>query len=254
MDAGDHFAEGFNHALLFGIVALGVALKAPYMFNVGVAKGFENFRAVAAIATTVTPLNLLLIALAWWLGAPVEGFLLMFVISSVAFWFASSRQVRPLVPTTGDPTLPDDLLRRVRRHVIFSAVTVTVTFVTASDVEVLILNVLATSSDAGHFKVAHLLSSGAANLVPGVFGAVMLPMMAGALSQGKEQAARRFVASTSYLAMLAAPVVAGPVAAAADEFVLASPAEATGGAERESKQNGPGKASKGASPRRKRSA
>jgi DNA-binding transcriptional MerR regulator len=58
----------------------------------------------------------------------------------------------------------------------------------------------------------------------------------------------------SLLDLLAAPVVAGPVAAAADEFVLASPAEATGGAERESKQNGPGKASKGASPRRKRSA
>jgi O-antigen/teichoic acid export membrane protein len=206
--AGEHFAPGFNHAVLFGLVALGVAMKAPYMFNVGVAKGFENFRATATIAATVTPLNLLLILLAWWLHAPVEGFLLVFAVSSAAFYLVSRSQVKPLIPQTGDAVLPEDLLRRARRHMLFAAVTVSVTFITASDVEVLILNVLATSADAGHFKVAHLLSSGAATLVPGVFGALLLPMMAGALSQGQAEASRRFVASTSYLALLAAPLIA----------------------------------------------
>src|SRR3546814_3124994 len=41
-----------------------------------------------------------------------------------------------------------------------------------------------------------------------LFGAVLLPMMAKAQSQGREAGGRRFVAVTSYLALLAAPVVA----------------------------------------------
>ena len=45
-------------------------------------------------------------------------------------------------------------------------------------------------------------------LVPGVFGAVLLPMMAKAHSQGREVGGRRFVAVTTYLLLLAAPVVA----------------------------------------------
>jgi O-antigen/teichoic acid export membrane protein len=45
-------------------------------------------------------------------------------------------------------------------------------------------------------------------LVPGVIGAMLLPMMANALSQGRDIAGRRFVASTTYLALLAAPLVA----------------------------------------------
>lgn len=103
---------------------------------------------------------------------------------------------------------------------LISAFTVTVTYVTASDVEVLLLNTLATSTDTGLFKVAHLLASGTAALVPGVFGVVLLPMMANALSQGKAVAERRFVGSTNYLAMLAAPLVAFGVVFAGPAIAL----------------------------------
>ena len=88
------------------------------------------------------------------------------------------------------------------------AVTVTIGFFAASEVEVFFLNMFGTADSAGHFKVAYLLASGAAMLVPGVIGALLLPMMANALSQGRDVAGRRFVASTTYLALLAAPLVA----------------------------------------------
>src|SRR5690606_26583504 len=55
---------------------------------------------------------------------------------------------------------------------------------------------------------AHQLATGATLLVPGVFAALLLPMMANALSQGQALAGRRFVASTNYLMLLAAPLVA----------------------------------------------
>lgn len=206
---GERLTPALDPRLLVGLLAVSIALRATYMFTIGVAKGFENFRTTAAVALVATPLNLAMVAVAWWVDAPMEAFLAIFLVSGVVFYWASTRRVEKLLPpTTPDAVLPEDLLARVRRHMFISAFMVTVTFVTASDVEVLFLNMLDTARSAGHFKVAHQLASGASILVPGVFSALLLPMMAGALAKGQEVAGRRFVASTNYLALLAAPVIA----------------------------------------------
>ena len=206
---GDRLTPRIDPLPLVLLLAVSIALRATYMFTIGVAKGFESFRTTAAIALVATPLNLAMVAIAWWFDAPMEAFLAIFVLSGMVFYWSSTRRVAKLVPpSTADAQLPADLLARVRRHMFISAFMVTVTFVTASDVEVLFLNLLDTAKAAGHFKVAHLLASGASILVPGVFSALLLPMMAGALAQGEAVAGRRFVASTNYLALLAAPVIA----------------------------------------------
>lgn len=207
--AGQHVAPGFNHWLLFGFLGLGVALRSQYMFNVGIAKGFENFRATAIVASVATPINLGMVLFAWMLDAEVEALLVVFLISGAIFYGISQRQTARLIPPSpADVVLPAVLMRRVRRHMRLVAVTVTIGFFAASEVEVFFLNMFGTADAAGHFKVAYLLASGAAMLVPGVISALLLPMMANALSQGRDVAGRRFVASTTYLALLAAPLVA----------------------------------------------
>ncbi|MGS1078618.1 oligosaccharide flippase family protein [Pseudoxanthomonas beigongshangi] len=206
---GDHIAPGMNHKLLLGFLVVAVALRSSYMFNIGVAKGFENFRATATVALISTPINLLLVLLAWRLDAPVEWLLAVFVISSFVFFGISFRQIAPLVPARQPGVqLPAPLLGRVRRHMGWTALTVSVGFMAASEVEVMFLNMYADSHAAGQFKVAYQLAIGAAMLVPGVFGALLLPMMANALSRGREVAAQRFVATTGYLVLLAAPLAA----------------------------------------------
>lgn len=206
--AGDRLAPDLNHLALFGLLVFAISLRAPYMFNVSIAKGFEQFGATATIALLATPLNLGMVIAAWWLHAPVEGFLGVFALSSIVFYAVSRYQVTRLMPAPGEArNLPDELLRRVRRHMRIVAFTVTITAVTATETEVLFLNLFNTAANAGQFKVAYLLASGAALLVPGVFSAVLLPMMSKALSEGKAVAARRFVASTTYLILLAAPLV-----------------------------------------------
>lgn len=207
--SGQHIATGFDHLWIFGFLAAAIALRSQYMFNVGIAKGFENFRATAIVASVATPLNLGMVLLAWALDAEVEALLVVFLVSGVVFYAMSYRQVVHLIPAApADVVLPDALLRRVRRHMRLVAVTVTIGFFAASEMEVFFLNAFGDSHGAGHFKVAYLLASGAAMLVPGVIGAMLLPMMANALSQGRDIAGRRFVASTTYLALLAAPLVA----------------------------------------------
>jgi O-antigen/teichoic acid export membrane protein len=207
--AGNRLAPGYDHLVLFGLLVVTISLRAPYMFNISLAKGFENFRATATISLIATPVNLAMVLAAWLMHAPAGGFLAVFAISSAVFFLASHRLTMHLAPPSPPGTqLPPELRRRIVRHMRFVAVTITIGFVAASDVEVLFLNLFASPAAAGEFKVAFQLAIGATLLLPGVLGALLLPMMANALSRGMSLAGRRFVAATTYLALLAAPLVA----------------------------------------------
>ncbi len=207
--AGDRVAPGLNHLALLGFLVVAVMLRATYMFNVGVAKGFENFRATALIALVSTPTNLALVIVAIWFDASLEWLLAVFTVSGIVFYLVSRQQVGTMMPADAPKVaLPKVLMDRVRRYMLLTAMTVTFGFFVASEVEVLFLNLYADAEASGHFKVAYQLAVGAASLVPGVFGALLLPMMASALTQGREMAGQRFVASTTYLVLLAAPLIA----------------------------------------------
>ena len=207
--AGHRVAPSFHHGLLFAFLTVAIALRAGYMFNIGVAKGLENFRINAMVALFSTPLNLGMVLMVIWLDLPVEWLFGVFLLSGVMFYGMSRTQLRPLLPPGEDvPALPEDLVPRVRRQMVYSTLIVTVGFIVSSEIEVLFLNAYADPHAAGQFKVGYQLASGAAMLVPGVFGALLLPMMANALSQGREVAGHRFAASTAYLMLLAAPLVA----------------------------------------------
>lgn len=207
--AGGKLAPGFNHVVLFGFLVLAVTLRSQYMFNIGVCKGFEDFRSTAIVALVATPANLALVVACWWFDAPVEALLAVFVVSSAVFFAVSHHKARALLPAVPPaPALPPELRARIARHMRMTAMIVTVGFFAASEVEVLFLNLYGLAAAAGQFKVAYQLASGAALLVPGVFGALLLPMMAHALSQGREIAGRRFAASTVYLSLLAFPLIA----------------------------------------------
>ncbi len=195
--------------LEFALLAAAVGMRAPYMFNVAVAKGFEAFDATARITLVAAPTNLALVVAAMLLHGDILWFVVMYALSSAVFLLASQYQVhRLLAPLPRRGSLPGELLQRVRRHLKIVSLTIIVSFLIASDVEILFLNMFASATAAGYFKVAYQLASGIMLLVPGVFGAVLLPMMAKALSEGRAVGGRRFVAVTSYLVLLGAPVVA----------------------------------------------
>ncbi|WP_027081246.1 polysaccharide biosynthesis C-terminal domain-containing protein [Luteimonas mephitis] len=229
--AGDKLMPGLNHWMLLGFLVVAVATRASYMFNIGVAKGFENFRATAIVAMIATPLNLAMVLAVMWLDGSITWLLAVFVVSGLVFYETSRRQIGSLVPATvPGAAMGSGLIARVNRHMKFTACIVTVGFFAASEVEVLFLNLYAEPAAAGQFKVAYQLATGAALLVPGVFAALLLPMMANALSRGHEVAGRRFVASTFYLTFLAAPLVAfGIVFSDSVIGVLYGPAYAAAG-------------------------
>ncbi|HWU76441.1 MAG TPA: oligosaccharide flippase family protein [Rhodanobacter sp.] len=205
---GRRFAAELDFAE-FAMLAAAVSMRAPYMFNIAIAKGFEAFDATAKVSMLSAPVNLLLVGSAMLLGASIFWFLVVYLISSAVFLLSSRHQARKLLAGhESRQVVPAQLQQRVRRHLRIVSVTIIVSFLIASDVEILFLNMFDSAASAGYFKVAYQLATGVMLLVPGVFGAVLLPMMAKAQSQGREVSGRRFVAVTSYLVLLAAPVVA----------------------------------------------
>lgn len=204
----------------FGLLLAAVVMRASYMFNVAIAKGFEAFDATAKIALVAAPLNLVMVAAVMVLHGSIFWFLVVYSISSALFLAVSHVQAARLL--AGVPKavpFPPELHQRMRRHLRIVSATVVIGFLIASDVEILFLTMYDNALSAGYFKVAYQLATGVTLLVPGVFSALLLPMMARALSEGRSVAGRRFVAVTNYLTLLAVPVVtfgacfAGPVIA-----------------------------------------
>lgn len=206
--AGERLAPGIHPGLLFAFLAVAVALRAAYMLNIGEAKGFEDFSVVARVAMVGAPLNLAMVLVACWLGASVGTLLLVFLASAMVFLLTSSRLVAPLRSSAPPQALEAPFVARVRRHMWLTSATVTASFIAASEVEVLFLNIHVGQEAAGHFKVAYQLAVGMAALVPGVFSALLLPMMSNASSQGGGLAGRRFASTTRYLCLLSATLVA----------------------------------------------
>jgi O-antigen/teichoic acid export membrane protein len=217
---GGRLAADMSYVEFF-LLAAAVGMRAPYMFNVAIAKGFEAFDATARISMLASPLNLLMVIAAMLLHAPLLWFVVVYAISSLLFLLVSRQQVAGLIARLPrSASLPEEIVQRMRRHLRIVSATIIIGFLIASDVEVLFLNLYATSSAAGYFKVAYQLATGIMLLVPGVFGALLLPMMAKALREGRAVAAQRFVAATSYLVLLGAPVVAFGVCFAAPVIAL----------------------------------
>jgi O-antigen/teichoic acid export membrane protein len=200
----------FDLSLIDGaMLAVSVGVRALYMFNIAIAKGYEAFNTTAIVAMIAAPTNLLLVAVAVVFHASIEWFLVVYMISGAVFYLISTRQAKRLLrPMPEDADLPRALIQRVRRHLRIVSPTVIIGFFISSGVEILFLNQFDTARSAGYFKVAYQLATSIILLVPGVFGAVLLPLMSKALSQGGPSGGRKFVAATRYLMLLAAPVVA----------------------------------------------
>ena len=209
LGAGTRLMPGVD-AGLFALLLAAIALRAPYMFNIAVAKGAQDFRGTALVAGVGAVSNLLLVAIAFARGAALQVFIAIYAVSSAVFWLVSrQRAARILGPApAGRAALPVELERRVRHHLRVVAVTIVLSSIGASEIELLFLTLHGDPAAAGLFKVANALALGAALLVPGVVGLQLLPLMANAYGQGPQVAARRISTATAWLFLLGAPLVA----------------------------------------------
>jgi O-antigen/teichoic acid export membrane protein len=195
---------------VLGLIVASVLLRAPYMFNIALAKGSQDFRSIAVIAGVSSTANLAMIAVAWWWRSSLPAFIAIYAVSGVIFYLASRWRAASILRTATDvgTPLPAELEARITHHLRVVAFTIILSSVGTSEIELPFLNLLAGPDQAGMFKVANALALGAALLAPGVLSAQLLPMMASAYGRSRQEAASLIAGATAWLFVLGAPLIA----------------------------------------------
>lgn len=205
----DHIAAGLDLGVL-ALISASVLLRAPYMFNIALAKGGQDFKSTAIIAGISASTNLAMIAAAWAWRSSLPVFVMIYAVSGVIFYLVSRSRtstIRGMAKQAKGP-LPAQLEARITHHLRVVAFTIILGSVGTSEIELPFLNLWAGSDQAGLFKVANALALGAALLAPGVLSAQLLPMMASAYGRGREEAASLIAGATAWLFVLGAPLIA----------------------------------------------
>lgn len=194
---------------LLALLVVSVALRAPYMFNIAVLKGNQDFRSTAVVAGVGATLNLAMVLVAWLQAGALPMFLVIYVLSGVVFYLISHWRASAFISAVpgGAVTLPAELEARLRHHLKVVAFTIVLGTIGSSEIELLSLNLFSDAAHAGLFKVANALAAGVALLVPGVLSAQLLPMMASAHGRGQGEAEHRFATMTAWLFVLGAPLI-----------------------------------------------
>ena len=208
--AGDSILPGNAPGALLWLVLLATVFKASYMFRQGLAKGREDFRAIALTILVVAPGNTVAVAVASSVGAGLAGFLAVFTGAGLAYFLLLRVFLgRPPIPDPGAPERVAALRPRLHRHILLATANTLLAFLVFKQSEVLFLRLFAETSAIAYFNVAFTLSTAAATLVPGIVGTILLPAMARAVARDQATAGRTFVESTRYLWLLGLPLMAG---------------------------------------------
>lgn len=174
-----------GHIALFGLVVLiASATKAWYLFSISVAKGHGRFGVEAGSVSILSLVNLAGAGILAWVGVPLDGFLLLFLLVSIAHPVMAMVQLRRADIRKGGRECEETLLQRVRPHLFWTMVSTFVYAFSNKAVETFLLNKLAGPEAVGFFTIAATLTRGGVELLSAGLITVLLPMMANAFGAG----------------------------------------------------------------------
>ncbi|AKJ29879.1 oligosaccharide flippase family protein [Caldimonas brevitalea] len=200
-----------GHLLTFAAVALAAALaRAWYLFGVSVAKGHGLFGLEAASVSLLAVANLVAAGIGLLAGAHLLGFLLIFVLHSLAHPLVIARWSRK-AGVQADPGESDPaLLARVRPHLYWTVVLTFAAALSNKSVETFLLNSLVGPEAVGFFTIAAALTRGGVDLLSSGLTTILMPTMAHAYGAGGVERVSRITSDAAryfqYLGLLLAGV------------------------------------------------
>lgn len=177
-----------EHLGFFAILILtSVVSKALYLFDVSIAKGYGKFVIEAVSTVSVTSVSTIAVAVLVLLGAPLEAFLALFAVASVAYAVVAALMLRGAGVRTERGPLGPALKSRVLQHLTWSLVMVSVGAFSNKSIETLLLNALIGSAEVGFFTIAAGLTRGMVEILSSGLSTVLMPSMAHAHGAGGTQ-------------------------------------------------------------------
>jgi O-antigen/teichoic acid export membrane protein len=203
----NEFFDEYEPTWLVFAILLAAGFKATYIFYMSASKGLEQFGPIARMVTIVAPANLLLVAIVYLYAPSLENFVYAYLAACVMYMVVMDWQVRSSI-SGGPANDPESALRkRIWHHVRIVWFSMILSFLILRQSEVFFLGWLSTKESIAFFNIGYTLSFALAALIPGVFSALLLPVMSRSIATTPDTAGDKVLSSVRYLCILASFMV-----------------------------------------------
>lgn len=211
-----------GNEILIWLALPAILFKSYHMFQVGIIKGRQEFRELARIAFVVAPLNIVLVAIAYFFQPTVLGYLVAFTVTSLIYLLASSFSIKLLSSALKhlDPVeMGQELIKRVNRVLGYTTIIVVLAHIVFGQSELLFLKHLGNTADLAFFSVAFVLARAASALIPGVYNNILLPRISYAVGESEKAGAATLISAIKHMLFLGL-LASVPLAVFAEDIVL----------------------------------
>lgn len=182
-------------------------IKALYMFLVSTAKGLSRFDILSRVVVIVGPINLSLVLILVLIDGNINEFILAYTITSIVYLVVIRFYIIKELKYSSSISLPIKTKTRINSHVLLVSFNMILGFIIFKQSEIAFLNYFGTKEDIAFYNIGYLLASGFMELIPGVYIAILLPLVAKINATDKDNMPLMFNNSTRYLFILMAPVL-----------------------------------------------
>lgn len=198
-----------KYTFLLIAIVLAIAPKAMQIFYLSVIKGHEAFKSIFLVNVIVTPINLFIVVVIILLGGGIREFVWAYLLVTILYFIVTWHFTKKITKTELDFTaLPPEYQSRMNQFIKIATLNAFFVFIIDYGMEVVFLNWLASPADAGFYTIGFRLAESVVTMVPGVFGFVLLPIMARSMGEGVEILIHRFRESGRFLVITASPFMA----------------------------------------------
>jgi O-antigen/teichoic acid export membrane protein len=161
-------------------------IKAAYLFESSVAKGWGRFTVEAYSMISVTLLNAIGVCVLAWRHSSLEAYLVMFSLTSLAYFVAGASLLRRagISPAAGE--IPAELRAQIRRQSLWSLVLGVSGVLGNRSFETYLLGESFGSVDVAFFAIATSLVRGAIDIFTVGLSTVLMPAMAQAIGRNDQ--------------------------------------------------------------------
>ncbi|KGM39387.1 hypothetical protein JY96_03385 [Aquabacterium sp. NJ1] len=170
--------------VLVAIIAVCVACKSFYIFNISIAKGYRKFSVESwsnMIATVTYTVGAGILGL---IHASLNSFAIFFALISASYmlmvkYFTTKEQIQP-----GSVDCRTDTLARLKPHLKWTIVLVVVATLSNKTMETFLLSALTSPAEVGYFSISTALTRGGVDLLSSVLTTMLMPLMSHAYGEG----------------------------------------------------------------------
>jgi O-antigen/teichoic acid export membrane protein len=182
---------------IIGIIAISVVAKANYAMLVAIEKGQERFEPEAIATVLAGVFGVALVIGAALAHAGLLAFMAIFAISCLLLNLINRFAYRRYAQPFSAGPIPQDIGKRLYRHLRLTAILVLLGSFKGSTIEVFLLNTFSTSTAVGFFAIASTLTRGAVQLFSVGLTSTLLPYMAKSFGQQGQKQAAHFLAEAT---------------------------------------------------------